>query len=457
MIEAFRQHFDKRSPRFFVTAPGRINLIGEHTDYNGFPVMPMALPRKIRICAAPAENSEVVLHNLQETEYPPRRFEIGPAIPPTSSGDWSNYVRAAAQSLAGSPDDFGCAGKPRGMLCVIDGDIPPEAGLSSSSALVVGSALALAACNKGRETGHSRQARIALADRMAEAEHYVGTRGGGMDQAVCLLARDQCALKIDFFPLRAEPVPFPEGWSVLAAHSTRRSRKSAERRKAYNRRVAECRVGTELLARRRDSRQVERLADLCPDGNPGELEALAAELRETVGGREELPVRDAASLLGMSPDQFRNRFLGDSEGNDPRPTGTLKILPRCRHVLSEARRVEQAANALRKEKIERMGDLMNASHRSCAQDYEISSPELDDLVAIMREKGAVGSRLTGAGFGGFAIGLVRTETAPGLRAALDESFYRPRELSAETQTYLFRPAAGASVKKLGELSADQCV
>jgi N-acetylgalactosamine kinase len=100
---------------------------------------------------------------------------------------------------------------------------------------------------------------------------------------------------------------------------------------------------------------------------------------------------------------------------------------------------------------------MNDSHRSCAEDYEISSPQLDELVAIMRQTGAVGARLTGAGFGGFAIGLVRKETAPAVRAALDQSFYRPRELSVESQTYFFRPAGGASVEKLGEPSASQRV
>ncbi len=267
LLERFRAAFPRGGPLWCVRAPGRINLIGEHTDYNGFPVMPMAIDRAVRIVCAPRSDGAVELRDANEADYGPRRFGIARRIEPYEAGDWGNYVKAAVQGLV---DHAVAAGGRlsdlRGMTCVVDGDIPVEAGLSSSTAVVVASALAFARVNGL----HIRRRR--MAELTAEAEHYVGTRGGGMDQAACLLGEEGKALKVDFFPLRAQPVPFPRDFCIVAAHSTVSARKSGGRREAYNQRVAECAVGVHILARALGTPPQRRLADLarlrpglCPD------------------------------------------------------------------------------------------------------------------------------------------------------------------------------------------------
>jgi len=441
LIGLFADRFDGARPTWFVRAPGRINLIGEHTDYNGFPVMPMAINREIRMALSPRDDGGVVLKDAVPDAYPDRRFDVCEEIAPYGEGDWGNYAKAAVQSLVGLAGE---AGRPvgglRGMSCLVDGDIPPAAGLSSSTALVVASGLAFGAVN-GLAVG-----RRWLAERMAEAEHYVGTQGGGMDQAACLLGRAGAALKIDFFPLRARRLPLPRGYRIIAAHSTVRACKTGERLLEYNRRVLECRLGVLLLSRRPGVEPPARLADLAalhPDLD------LGAELDALVAGRPRLSADDCAGLLRMEPDEFATRALWlDGRGPFPVPEDGLAVLPRCRHVFREAARVETAAACLASGAAEDFGRLMDESHRSCAEDYGISCPELDELVGLMRGAGALGARLTGAGFGGFAIALARAATVGAIQDALEEHFYAPRGLSAGDSIFVFEPAPGAVVEPL---------
>jgi galactokinase len=427
--------------RWLVRAPGRINLIGEHTDYNGFPVMPMAIGRAIRMAVAPRDDGRVCLVNCAPELYPDRSFLVSEDLPPFEPGDWGNYAKAAVQSLARLAVWTGREAQAlRGMSCAVDGDIPPAAGLSSSTALVVATGLAFAAVN---ELGLSGRA---LAERLAEAEHYVGTQGGGMDQAVCLLGRRDHALKIDFYPLAARPIPFAPTHGILAAHSTLSARKTGQQRLAYNRRVVECRVGAHLLARRLGAEPTPRLADL---GRARPDEDLTGILHEVTGGERALSLTGCSQLCGVSTDEFTDRFLRLGAGGSlPMPADGLKVLPRCRHVFTEAGRVERAAECLAAGDMAALGCLMDESHQSCAEDYEISCPELDELVGLMRGAGALGARLTGAGFGGFAIGLVRREDADEVRAALSERFYEPRGEAGDESAFLFRPAPGAFVQKV---------
>ena len=166
IIDAFRTHYGKK-PAYLASAPGRVNLIGEHTDYNGFPVLPIAIPYSIRAAISPRDDHIVRIRNTGAV-YPPREFGLAEKIPHSTPGDWANYVKAAASRLV---EEFG-AGL-RGMDVLFEGDIPDLAGLSSSSALVVASALSLLAAN-GLE--HNP---VELAEMMAEGERYVGTQGGG--------------------------------------------------------------------------------------------------------------------------------------------------------------------------------------------------------------------------------------------------------------------------------------
>lgn len=437
MRRQFEEVFGGCEPGWAVCAPGRINLIGEHTDYNGFPVLPMAIGRAVRMLVAPRRDGTVLLRNA-DSRWGPREFSLGRRIPPFASGDWGNYAKAAAQSLARLAADRGM--ELSGMLCFVSGDIPVEAGLSSSTALVVATALALAQVNQLEVEPEE------LAERMAEAEHYVGTRGGGMDQAVCLLAEPNRAVKVDFFPLRARRVDFPSEHCVVAAHSTVCAKKTGHRRRAYNLRVLECCTGVHILARRLGISPPERLAGLCEEASPERLRELTGLLREATGGRESLTLERTAELCGLEPDQYVEEVVSNA-GLD-RPPEALHALPRCRHVFSEAARTEEAAERLERGEVEEVGRLMDESHRSCARDYAISCRELDRLVEIMREAGALGARLTGAGFGGFAIGLARAGRVSAIRRALTERFYHSERKETEGHVFAFRPAAGAAVESL---------
>ena len=183
-------------PTHLARAPGRVNLIGEHIDYAGLPVFPMAIQRDVRIAFRPRDDG-LVLAATTDPAYAPCHFEAGPDIEPYEDGDWGNYLKAAVQGMARA------YGLERGFDAVIRSTVPVAAGLSSSSALVIATALALAGSNDFDTDP------IALAELMADAEQYVGTRGGGMDQAISAGARAGCAARVEFSPLRLEPVPVP--------------------------------------------------------------------------------------------------------------------------------------------------------------------------------------------------------------------------------------------------------
>ncbi len=377
-------------------APGRVNLIGEHTDYNHLPVLPMALQRAVRIVLRPRDDDRVRLANA-DPEFEPVEFRIGAEIAPGPSGHWGNYLKAPAQHLARR---FGVS---RGFDGVLDSDVPVASGLSSSAALVCAVGLALQ-----RIAGVEVDART-LADEMAEAERYVGTRGGGMDQAISMTALEGHASRIDFAPLRIQPIPVPPAWRFVVADTLTRAEKSGAAREAYNRRTVECRealdaVGAELVRR-------GALA-AAPSGYP--------ELRDSVGWDEALTAGEAV--------------LDDV------------LLRRFRHEVTEARRVDDAQDALLQGSADTFGALMNASHESLRSDYEVSSPELDRLVGMAREAGARGARLTGAGFGGCIVALCDTEDAEGIIAELAGRYYEGREWAGPLEDRLFvaRPSPGAS-------------
>ncbi len=372
-------------PAGLARAPGRVNLIGEHIDYNGFGVLPMAIDRGISAAWRPRGDGRVVLRSLQG--YEPREFSLEPSIAPYGSGDWGNYTKAAAQGLL----DRGLA--LRGAEILVASTLPPSAGLSSSSALVVLSALVLL-----EAAGLSMPA-LDLASLLAEAEKYVGTRGGGMDQAASLLGRAGCALRIDFRPLRVEPLPFFADHVVVVANSLVRASKAEAA--GYNTRAADCRLAAARAA---------SALGLGAGPQPLFADLLAAASPQRI-------------LAAVPPD----------------------LLPRARHVLSEAARVDAACEALRAGDAGRFGRLMNESHASCRDDFRISCPALERLVELARGAGALGARLTGAGFGGCAIALVRRADAPALLAALGGSFYRGMEPALVADAlFAVEPAGGAA-------------
>ena len=375
-----------------VRAPGRVNLIGEHIDYCGLSVFPMALRRSVRIEFSPRSDREMRLAN-RDPGFAPSAFAVSESIPPGPAGDWSNYARAAAQALAQRFPGL------RGIDALVESDLPIAAGLSSSSALLV--AIALAIMHANRVTMPS----LELMELLARGERYVGTAGGGMDQAIILGARAGYASRIDFHPLRLTPTAVPTGWQFIVAWSLVHAEKSGAARQAYNERT---RQGEE--ARRLVATRIRRPEDTT---YPALLAAASVD---------ELLKAARASL----PQVLSRRF---------------------RHVITEGTRVRQGEAAMAAGNLGAFGQLLDASHQSLRDDYEVSHPELDRLVDVAREAGAAGARLTGAGFGGSIVALCRVERAPEVVSALREKFYAPRGAADDVERHVFaaEPSGGAEV------------
>jgi N-acetylgalactosamine kinase len=442
--EAFLRAFPGEKAAGLIRAPGRVNLIGEHTDYYGYPVLPMAIDRELLTAFAPTPDGTIEIANT-DARFPRRSFQASIPLKPFPQGDWANYVQAAVRGLlqeGGLPDPA------RGFRAVYSGNIPDSAGLSSSSALVVVSGLVFLTVNG---TPYDS---LALADLLARAERYVGTESGGMDQAISLLGQPGKALRIDFFPLRARPVSLPAGYTFVISHSLVRASKSATARSQYNLRVVECRLACALAAQalsRTIGRSVtaERLSDLAPERLSLPAEEADCIVQGTLG-ENPWSSGEIARKLGKSSEQLSDSYCRLQDGSPvPEPASGFKLWKRYRHVASEARRVEQAVQALEQGDVQRFGDLMNESHASCWDDYEVSCPELEALVAIARDHGALGARLTGAGFGGCTVNLVPIREADTLMQALKKEYYSGRARERTTPEVLFETAAAGGAGPVG--------
>ncbi|MEN6519566.1 MAG: galactokinase [Armatimonadota bacterium] len=424
-------------------APGRVNLIGEHIDYNGLPVLPMAIERDVVVIFAPRKDRRINLVNVS-CYFPPRSFDISTKIRPYAPGNWGNYPKAATQALQE------VSSRPlKGFDACLMGDVPSGSGLSSSSAMVVATAITLAAANS------MVIERKDLAELLARGERYVGTEGGGMDQAASLLSERKKALKIDFFPLSSDSVPMPDGYSIVVCNSLVAAEKSGAARDEYNRRVVECRLGVAILGNLLKDR-------LGPERNLtflGGLKHLSKE--EMLAAIDQLPdggltIKDAAKLAGIPAARLKDGALKLRNGEYfKEPKDGFRVKQRVRHVLTEGRRVEDAVRTLKAGDIDRFGELMNQSHESCAKDYEISTPELDTLVSICRDNGALGARLTGAGFGGCVIALVNDSGVPDFVSTVVERYYHdylPKErndvgvsvMALEDAVFPCKPCSGAA-------------
>jgi galactokinase len=362
-----------------VAAPGRVNLIGEHTDYNDGFVLPMAIERYTVMAADRNTSGVVTLHSLTTGET--ATFGVRGGVEPGQPA-WSNYVRGV---IAG----FQRAGvKIAGFDAVIDSTLPYGGGLASSAALEVAAATLLEAME------HRPLEPLEKALLCQRAEHeFAGVPCGIMDQFTSILAGKDRALLLDCRSLKATPVPMTDPtMSVMIINTNVRHRLTESE---YAQRRSRCELAARAL-------QVPALRDTT-------LQALEA------------------ARPGMDAVAFR----------------------RARHVVSENERTLQAAKAIQASDWATMGQLMYASHASLRQDYEVSCPELDAVVeiaqAIGESGGVIGCRMTGAGFGGCAVSLVRTEAVASITRQIDG----PYEKRTGRQATIFssRPAAGARTLK----------
>ncbi len=443
-MKSVKEQFDNlsgSSAEFVIHAPGRVNLLGEHTDYNGLPVLPMALDFTVTIygCTRPDDQVRVWSDQFHDEEA---QFSLRPPLPKHERGHWCNYIKAGMQGVLS--DFLQHESSVHGCDLLMTGDIPQGVGLSSSSALVVASALALLRAN------HREFDRTALAECMAAAEHYVGTRGGGMDQATCLLGREKHLLKIDFFPLRVKPVPLPDSVTVVICDSLVRARKTENALQGYNKRAVECRFASMLLKRfleeHNQSSDFQRLGDLTqPPWNFTyfDIENLIQEALQ-----EEYSFSQICEQL-RNEQQIRS-ILEDYSFTEESEYEAMVFAcgKRYRHIISDGIRVERSVECLANGDLHTFGRLMNEGQESARNHFEISCPELDELIEAARRNGALGSRLTGAGFGGCTVNLVFSNEADNFVQSMYRDYYRDKKSGMEGAVFLSKPAEGARVVKL---------
>jgi galactokinase len=346
------------SERVIAFAPGRVNLIGEHTDYNCGLALPFAIAEGVRVEAERRDDDRVTVTASDLAAEDSFALAAPDRVP-----GWRAFARGLAAELQGA----GALLRPAGLR--ITGTVPRGSGLSSSAALEVALAMAMLAVSEAEVPD-----RIDLARLCSRVENeWVGARTGLLDQLASLCGERGCALRIDFRDLAVSPVPLELGGYALVTLDSGESHANAARaggggdeEPGYNRRRAECARACQLLG-------VESL--------------------------REATLESAAGL--------------------PEP-----VASRVRHVVTENQRVRDTVSALRDGDLERVGKLLNASHASLRDDFEVSTPAVERTVQRLLGAGAVGARIVGGGFGGHVLGMlppgapvpegaIRVEPGPG--------------------------------------------
>jgi galactokinase len=380
----FSHHFNK-PPDFQIRAPGRVNLLGEHVDYNDGFVLPAAIDRAVHLAFSPVESRSITLVALdlnERIQFDLENLEEKRDVSSKPLPTWALYPAGVAWALQKAGYSV------PGMQAVFSSNIPIGAGLSSSAAVEVGFALAwqtLDGCQVDRRK---------LAQLCQKAENqYVGVACGLMDQFTSANGVKGHALYLDMRSLEYQPAPLPEGTTVVIADSgVRRSLTTS----AYNERRAACEQAVALLQEYMP--QIHSLRDV----SPTEFAAYSAYLPPVIRKRAE-------------------------------------------HVVKEIARVESAYSALLRQDKRAFGALMYAGHASLRDLYEVSLPELDILVDLTRDlPGCLGARLTGAGFGGCTVNLVENENVMEFIQGLKEKYLATS--GKQTQVYCCEAVDGVSLE-----------
>lgn len=375
----FRTRFGTE-PVWGASAPGRVNLIGEHIDYNGGWVLPAAINRETTVLAGPSPDGVLRVHSLsfsEPFECDASRIPEGQVTPA-----WANY-------FLGAHDQMALRGHPLPPLQVlVAGDVPTAAGLSSSAAFLVSLFTLFESVLGVRIPGREK----ALWSQAAEHAERLSIRSGIMDQFISANAVPGCALKLNCGTLESTTVPLdPDRLAMVIIHST---------------------VARELVVSAYNQRRLE-------------CENALAELNRRSGREEEY-------LVGYTLEEFESL----SDGMDPTQ------LKRARHVITEQARVDRFEDALRNHRWEETGFHLAESHRSLREDYEVSCPELDVIQeAAEATEGVYGCRMTGAGFGGCAVALTTPDSAE--RAAVEIASTVEKRIG-KTPWTLISPAMGGS-------------
>jgi len=375
LLERFRAAYGERP--VLVQAPGRVNLIGEHTDYNEGFVLPAAIGFQTQI--AIARRGDRRLRVASENYGEPVEFDLDD-MPASARGHWSDYVAGVVRLLDR------VLGKLPGANALMNGNVPQGAGLSSSASLEV------AMCQAMLEISGKTLDGVRVAELCQRAENeFVGARCGIMDQFVSVHGKRNHALRLDCRTLEFRQLPIPSGMRLVICNTMVRHSVAAGE---YNKRRAECETAARYFAERMPGARTLR------DVTPADFEKFGRELPEV-------------------------------------------IRRRCRHVLRENSRVLQAADALQSGDVDLLGRLMESSHASLRDDFEVTCEELDLMVRLARENpGVYGARMTGGGFGGCTINLVQEAHVEEFRAKVAAGY--ERATGRVPEIYISSAADGAS-------------
>jgi len=384
LLEDFRLRFGTAASIY--RAPGRVNLIGEHTDYNDGFVLPAAIGFYCWVAAAPRSDRKLVIHSENFKETVEASLD---SLSFAGKGHWANYPLGVAWALERGGKRL------RGVSILINGEVPPGAGLSSSAAIEIAVGFALL-----HLSGHAID-RVELAKLCQKAENeFVGARVGIMDQFVSCQGRASHALLLDCRSLEFKLVRLPHGVQLVICNTMVKHELGSSE---YNTRRAECEEGVRAL-------------------------------------RAVLP--EICTLRDVTPAQLeKHRGLLDS-----------KVFSRCRHVVTENERVKSAARAFEAGDLRALGPLMRESHRSLRDDYEVSCNELDTMAEIAAaQPGVIGARMTGGGFGGCTINLVKSSAVEAFRQNVAAEYLARTGLKPEI--YVTPASDGARQVELGSSKA----
>ncbi|KAJ7576828.1 Galactokinase [Mycena floridula] len=512
LTEEFETRFG-RKPAYIARAPGRVNIIGEHIDYCLFGVLPAAVehdvliacaPRNVKSSIAETHNSpgSVIAENVhpkytRQVFAPKRRESISSISDEVVHAEewhmdinpkelrWESYVKAGYFGVLNrhfSGDDD--ISQPIPVDLLVTGTVPAGSGLSSSAAMVVASTLAFLAINgkldANMETeSESKISKGELVAMSVENEKRVGVNSGGMDQAASVVSNPSSALYISFFPkLDAVPIPLPPGSVFVCANSLVVSDKAVTAKTNYNLRVVETLVSARILAKHLAipvgpkekitlREVVGRLGGEDVKGEPEmDIESLMKGLERMKveveclkpsnnDGQLGVTLEEMIQMTGLSSEEFHDVYLSWVTVEATH----FQLYKRALHVYSEALRVLQfrqicldaaANNSWTPDVIQDLGRVMNESQTSCNELFECSCPELNELTELARKSGAIGSRLTGAGWGGCTISLVAEADVPSFIQKVKSAYSPFKELEGEhlhEVIFATKPSSGACVYK----------
>ncbi|KIR39238.1 galactokinase [Cryptococcus deuterogattii Ram5] len=489
LLARFQERFGE-APTYVVRAPGRVNVLGEHIDYSLFPVLPAAIEQDILFAFRPTRpaagsNPTVRLENYdRKYTYPGCSFPLIPGrdgwdVGLDAGGGWDKYVRAA---LLECLDELFPVGKEDerqeavGMNVLISGNIPPGSGLSSSAAMVVGSVIMfLVANNMAADKTKADVVQLAI-----NSEHRMGLRTGGMDQSASALALPNNLLHLSFYPsLLPSPLPLPGNISLVITNSLAPHSLTESAPEEYNLRVIEILIATRLILH-----HWKLESQFSDNPRPWLREVLGAWVGEKghMGWEKEREVMEKAlgdiewmkmdggwsreemvKYSGMDGEEFEKSYLDFLEIRAEK----FYLYERLHHTLTESLRVHKfvhlcqsisTSNSLPPSSdtplptaddiLSQLGKLFDASHASMRDTYDCTHPLVDSLQELCLENGAIGSRMTGGGWGGSVVSLVESSQVPEFLEKVRKGYEKYGDLEDEEWVevgFATMPGHGAGV------------